>query len=123
MLTTGPAVRIVIHLNEDTGSRTGYLHDDLLAFLYANNVSGATVIRPHAGFGLHRRVHTKGASGIEGEHLPIRVEFIESKPKVESLLPQLFDLVTDGMIEAQEITVLKIALEASHPPSPDGLDK
>ncbi len=119
MLEHGPAVRVVIHLNEDIGSRSDYLHQELLGFLYANEVSGATVIRPHAGFGLHHRVHTAGATGIEGEHLPIRIEFVESQAKVDSLLPQLLELVTDGMIEAQSTYVLKIAGVAG-PPLPGG---
>jgi hypothetical protein len=72
-------------------------------------VSGATVFRPHAGFGFHRHVHTAGAGGIEGEHLPVRIEFIEKKEKVESLLPELCELVTDGLIEAKETTILKVA--------------
>jgi PII-like signaling protein len=108
MLQSGPAVRVIIHLNEDTGSRKDYLHREVLSFLFANEVSGATVIRPHAGFGLHHRVHTAGAAGIEGEHLPIRIEFVETRQKVEDLLPHLFEMVTDGIIEAQETTVLKV---------------
>jgi uncharacterized protein len=108
MLQNGPAVRVIIHLNEDTGSRNDYLHREVLSFLFANEVAGATVIRPHAGFGLHHRVHTAGAAGIEGEHLPIRIEFVETREKVNSLLSHLFEMVTDGIIEAQETTVLKV---------------
>jgi hypothetical protein len=117
MLQTGPALRVVIHLNEDIGSRNDFLHNELLTFLYKSNISGATVCRPHAGFGWHHRVHTKGAPGTQGEHLPVRIEFVESKQKVESLLPQLFELVTDGMIEVQETTVLKVATPPAYLPS------
>jgi uncharacterized protein len=109
MLQNGPAIRVIIHLNEDTGSHKDYLHREVVSFLFANEVSGATVIRPHGGFGFHHRVHTAGAAGIEGQHLPIRIEFVETRQKVDSLLPQLFELVTDGIIEAQETTVLKVA--------------
>ncbi len=109
MLEIGSALRVLIHVNEDIGSRSDYLHNELIAFLRANEVSGATLFRPDAGFGWHHSVHTKGASGVEGEHLPIRIEFVESEQKVESLLPQLFELVTDGVIEAQKTTILHIA--------------
>jgi hypothetical protein len=44
MLQSGPAIRVIIHLNEDTGSRNDYLHRELISFLFANEVSGATVI-------------------------------------------------------------------------------
>jgi uncharacterized protein len=109
MLDVGPAVKITIYLNEDISSRTDFLHNEILAFLYKQGVSGATVIRPHTGFGFHRHVHTAGAGGVEGEHLPVRIEFIESKQTIESLLPELCELVTDGVIEANDTTILKVA--------------
>ena len=39
----------------------------------------------------------------------MRIEFIESKQTIESLLPELYELVTDGMIEAKDTTILKVA--------------
>src|ERR1700689_5484516 len=99
MLTPGPAQRVVIHLNEDAASEGDYLHLEIVSFLFAQGVSGATVLRGHSGFGSHRRIHTQGAPGTSGEHLPIRVEFIEATNIVESLMPKLTELVTDGVIE------------------------
>src|SRR5262249_50803533 len=43
------------------------------------------------------------------EHLPIRIEFIESADKVDELLPTLYDMVDDGLIEVQDTVVHKIA--------------
>jgi hypothetical protein len=120
MLDVGPALRVVIHLNEDIGSRTDFLHNQILSFLYDKQVSGATVFHPHAGFGRHHRVHTKGGPGTEGKHLPVRIEFVETRTKVEALLSELLELVTDGMIEAQETTILKVAYpdDPMHPAEP-----
>lgn len=123
MLKTGPAFRVIIHLNADIGSQDDFLHNDVIAFLHSHDVAGATVFRPYAGFGLHHRLHRKGAPGIEGEHLPIRIDFVEHKEKVESLLPELFDLVTDGMIEVQETTVMKVAGSIFNPRPEDGLSE
>jgi uncharacterized protein len=117
MLAVGPALKITIHLNADTSSRSDFLHSEILSFLYKRGVSGATVLRPHAGFGFHRHVHTAGAAGTEGEHLPVRIDFIETREKVESLLPELFELVTDGLIEAKDTTILKVASSATAKPS------
>jgi hypothetical protein len=118
MLNLGPALRVVIHVNEDIGSREDFLYNEVLSFLYGKQVSGATVFRPEAGFGLHHRLHLKGATGAEGRHLPIRIEFVETREKVESLLEELRKLVTDGMIEAQETTILKIG--GNDRPAADG---
>lgn len=117
MLEVGPAVKITIHLNQDISSRTDFLHNEILSFLFQQGISGATLFRPHAGFGFHRHVHTVGAGGVEGEHLPIRIEFIDKKDKIESLLPELYDLVTDGVIEAEDTRIIKIANQG-RPPAP-----
>ena len=112
MLSTGPAQRVVIHLNEDAASEGDYLHLEIVSFLFAQGVSGATVLRGHSGFGVHRRIHTHGAPGTSGEHLPIRVEFLESSDTVAALMPRLIELVTDGVIESQATNIIHIALPA-----------
>ena len=65
------------------------------------------MIRPAAGFGSHHRLHTAGAGSVEGEHLPVRIEFLESPEVVASLLPALCELVTDGLIETHATTIVK----------------
>jgi len=109
MLKPGPAQRVVIHLNEDAASEGDYLHLEIISLLYAQGVAGATVLRGHSGFGSHHRIHTHGAPGSSGEHLPIRVEFVEDKEIVEKLMPRLIDLVTDGVIEVQATEIVHIA--------------
>ena len=109
MLTLGPAQRVVIHLNEDAASEGDFLYLEIISLLYAEGVSGATVLRGHAGFGAHHRIHTHGAPGSGGEHLPIRVEFIESAETVAALMPKLINLVTDGMIEVEATRIAHIA--------------
>jgi PII-like signaling protein len=108
MLKPGPARKVTIHVNGDTASRNDYLHNEVFAFLLEHDVAGATLMRPEAGFGFHHRTHSAGAFGAEGMHLPVRIEFIESSERVAELLPQLSELVRDGIIEAQETTVLKV---------------
>jgi uncharacterized protein len=109
MLSPGPAQRVVIHLNEDAASEGDYLHQEIVSFLFAQGVSGATVLRGHSGFGVHHRLHTHGAPGVSGEHLPIRVEFVESAGTVETLLPKLIEMVTDGVIEVQSTSIVHVA--------------
>ena len=119
MLLPGPAQRVVIHLNEDAASEGDYLHLEIVSFLFEQGVSGATVLRGHSGFGVHHRIHTHGAPGISGEHLPIRVEFLESAQTVEGLMPRLTRLVTDGVIEVQTTTIVHVA-QPAHPSEREG---
>jgi PII-like signaling protein len=112
MLSPGPAQRVVIHLNEDAASERDYLHLEIVSLLFAQGVSGATVLRGHSGFGIHHSIHTHGGPGTSGEHLPIRVEFLESAQTVESLMPRLIELVTDGVIEVQATSIVHVAQPA-----------
>ena len=109
MLSLGLAKKVTIHLNEDTASRHDFLYTEIFNFLRERGVAGATLLRPAAGFGSHRRAHSIEGDA-ERDHLPIRIEFIEAQPKAEALLPALCELITDGLIEAHDTVVLKSAV-------------
>ena len=107
MLAPVLAKKITIHLNEDTPARHDFLYNEILAFLRERGVAGATLIRPAAGFGSHHRTHSAKGGVAEREHLPVQIEFIETKEAAEALLPALCELITDGLIEAHDTTVIK----------------
>ena len=112
MLNPGPAKKITIYLNEDSHARHEALYKAILSFLLEQGVAGATVTRALAGYGAHHVVHTARIEAL-AEHLPIKIEFIESAEKVEAVIGGLSGLVTDGMIEMQDTTVVKIAAKGS----------
>lgn len=107
MLETGPALKVTIHLNRDTGGAHGFLADDVMAFLQKHGIEGATAIQAHAGYGAHRQLHTSGAGDVEGLHLPILIHFIEQQAKVDAIIDELLAMVTDGLVEAHPTQVLK----------------
>jgi|SRR5579883_2299203 PII-like signaling protein len=112
MLSPGQARKVTIHLNEDTSSSRDFLYREIFTFLFERGVAGATMIRPAAGFGSHHHVHMAGSGDVEGEHLPVRIEFLESPDVVDALMPELCALVTDGVVEMQSTTVVKNARRA-----------
>ncbi len=108
MLSKGTAKKVTIYVNEDTREHLSPLYESILDFLLHKGVSGATATRAMAGFGAHRLVHTPKVE-VLADHLPVRIEFIDSAEKVDQLLPTLYDMVTDGVIEVQDTTIIKIA--------------
>ena len=110
MLSKGAAKKVTIYVNEDTQEHFSSLYERVLAFLMHKGVSGATATRALAGFGAHRTLHTPKIEAL-ADHLPIRVEFIEAAAKVDELLPTLYEMVTDGLIEVQDTQVVKVAMK------------
>lgn len=116
MLSRGAAKKVTIFVNEDTRHHATSLHDALMTFLLHKGVAGATATRALSGFGSHQALHTPRIEAL-AEHLPIRIEFIESPEKVEELLPMLYDMVSDGLIEVQDTQVVRATtIKTSAPP-------
>jgi PII-like signaling protein len=107
MLETGPALKVTIHLNRDTGAANGFLSDEIVALLRRGGIEGATMLRAQAGFGSHRKLHIDGAGDVAGLHLPVLIYFIETSAKVDAILDELLAIVTDGLVEAHSTTILK----------------
>jgi PII-like signaling protein len=105
---------VTIFINEDTQHHMTALHDSLMAFLMHKGVSGATATRAYSGFGSHQMLHTHKVEELT-QPLPIRIEFVETPEKVEEVLPTLYEMVTDGLIEVQDTTVVKLAHKSTRP--------
>ncbi|MHB2008820.1 MAG: DUF190 domain-containing protein [Acidobacteriaceae bacterium] len=108
MLHAGKAVKVSIYLSEGSTYHGVSTYSSILDFLFYRGVSGATVLKGVAGFGADHHIHS--ASFVEiSDHLPLKIEFIESREKVDELLGKLEEMAGTGMIEVQETTVAKPA--------------
>ncbi len=118
MLPRGSARKVTIYLNQDTRAHVEPLWSTILSFLRHKHVAGATLFRADMGFGSHEQFHNP-RSEYGGEHLPVRLEFIETIERVDELLPTLYDMVTDGLIAVQDVTVVKSVSKDARYKSPD----
>jgi PII-like signaling protein len=108
MLKVGKAVKISIYLSEGSTHHGMSTYSSILDFLFFRGVSGATVLKGVAGFGADHHIHTSSTVELS-DHLPLKIEFIETREKVDELLGKLEEMVGSGMIELQETTVAKPA--------------
>lgn len=106
MLPKGAAKKVTIYLNQDTRAHIEPLWSAVLGFLRQKQVAGATLFRADAGFGAHHTLHDPQSEYL-AEHCPVRIEFIETPQKVDELLPTLYEMVTDGLLAVQDVTVMK----------------
>ena len=108
MLTAGPGKKVGIYVAEEQQYHGSSAYAAILDFLFFHGVSGATVTRGIAGFGADHHLHTTRLVDL-AVRLPVKVEFIETAEKVETLLPKLHDMVGTGLIEMHDTTIVKPA--------------
>jgi PII-like signaling protein len=108
MLNTGKAVKVSIYLSEGSTHHGMSRYLSILDFLFFRGVAGATVLKGVAGFGADHHLHTSSLVDIS-DHLPLKIEFIETREKVDELLGKLGEMAGSGMIEVQETTIAKPA--------------
>jgi hypothetical protein len=104
MLTSGPAVKLSIYLSDGAKHHGIPVYTSLLDFLFKNGVYGATVLKGVAGFGSTHRIHSAHILEIS-DHLPIKIEILETREKIEALLPEIEKRTGSGIIEIQDTTI------------------
>ena len=118
MLQPGKAVKVTIYLSEGATNHGVPVYSSILDFLFYRGVAGATVTKGIAGFGADHHMHAAHVVELS-DHLPLKIEFIEAREKVDTLLGKLSELCGSGLIEMQETTVAKPAqLSKSAKPVP-----
>jgi hypothetical protein len=105
MLQTGKAVKVTLYLSDGSKQHGIPVYSSILDLLFHSGIAGATVIKGVAGFGAAHRIHSAHILEIS-DHLPVRIEFIETREKAEAILPELEKRIGSGLIEMQETTVI-----------------
>lgn len=74
------------------------------------HLAGATVLRGPMGFGAHSRLHTTKVLRLS-EDLPIVIEIVDSKEKLDELLPHIDAMVAEGLVTLERVQVIKYRAE------------
>lgn len=105
MLTTGKAVKVTIYLSDGAKHHGVPVYNSLLDFLFKSGIAGATAVKGVAGFGAAHRIHSAHILEIS-DYLPVKIEFIETREKVDAILPELEKRCGCGLIEVNETTII-----------------
>jgi hypothetical protein len=68
------------------------------------HLAGATVLRGLMGFGAHSRMHSAKILRLS-EDLPIVIEIVDSPEKIETFMPELDSMITEGMVTVEKVSV------------------
>jgi PII-like signaling protein len=68
-------------------------------------MAGATVLRGFLGFGANSRIHTSKVLRLS-EDLPIVIEIVDAKDKIEAFLPELDNMIGEGLVTLEKVHVI-----------------
>lgn len=70
------------------------------------HMAGATVLRGPMGFGANSRLHTAKILRLS-EDLPIVIEIVDSKEKIDELMPRIDEMVQEGLVTLEKVQIIK----------------
>jgi PII-like signaling protein len=106
MTLKGRALRLSIFVGEDDVWHHKPLYHEIVLRAKHAGLAGATVLRGIEGFGASSRIHTTRLLSLS-EDLPLLVLIVDEPAKVEAFLPELEELVTEGMVLMDEVEVVR----------------
>jgi PII-like signaling protein len=102
----GKQLRVRVVVGESDRWHHRPLHLALLERLRREGCAGTTVTRGIAGFGAHSVVYNAQLARLS-EDLPVVIEVVDSEPQVEKVKAILDEMVTEGLVTIEPVTVLR----------------
>jgi len=81
------------------------LYEQIILLARKMNLAGATAIKGFMGFGCKSHMHTTKLLRLS-EDLPVIVEIVDSKDKIDNFLPHLDEMVAGGLVTLEKANVI-----------------
>ena len=99
----GKLLRIFVGESDKRGRKP--LYQAIVELLRNRGLAGATVLRGVEGFGANSRIHTTRILQLS-EDLPMVIECVDTVERIDAILPELDELVDDGLITLERVEVI-----------------
>jgi PII-like signaling protein len=99
----GYLLRIFVGESDRYGHKP--LYEEIVLKARKAGLAGATVLRGVMGFGRNSILHTAKILRLS-EDLPMVVEIVDSLEKVKAFMPQLDEMIKDGLVTLEEVKVI-----------------
>jgi uncharacterized protein len=106
MRLQGPAQRLTIFVGETDQWHHRPLYTEIVHRAHAAGLAGASVFRGIEGFGASSRVHTTRILSLS-EDLPLAIVIVDAADRIASFLPQLDELIGEGLVILDDVEVIK----------------
>ncbi len=94
-----------IFFGEDDKYENLPLYEAIVLKAREMHLGGATVLRGNVGFGHSSRIHTTKILRLS-QDLPMIVEIVDSKDKIDAFLPVLDKMIGGGLVTIEKVQVL-----------------
>jgi uncharacterized protein len=105
MRLQGPAKRLTVLVGETDRWHHRPLYTEIVHRAHAAGLAGATVLRGIEGYGASRHLHTSRILSLS-EDLPVAVVIIDDPERVAAFLPQLDELIGEGLVVVDDVEVI-----------------
>lgn len=106
MKLQGTARRLTIFVGEDDQWHGKPLYTEIVHRAHAAGLAGASVLRGIEGYGASSRVHTARLLSLSDD-LPIAIVIVDADERIRAFLPQLDELVSEGLVILDEVEVIR----------------
>jgi PII-like signaling protein len=106
MKLEGSALRLTIFVGEDDQWHHKPLYTEIVHRAHRSGLAGASVLRGIEGYGASSRIHTSRLLSLS-EDLPVAVVIVDAEDRIRAFLPQLDELVTEGLVIIDPVEVIR----------------
>jgi uncharacterized protein len=103
-MIAGEGVLLRIFIGEADRHKGRPLSEVIVAAARARGLAGATAWKGFMGFGAHSRMHTAKVLRLSTD-LPVVIEIVDVREKIEAFLPELDALVSEGLVTLEKADV------------------
>jgi PII-like signaling protein len=106
MSLEGAGERLSIFIGENDQHEHKPLYTEIVHRAHAAGLAGATVFRGFEGYGASNAIHTTRILSLSAD-LPILITIVDTAERIDDFLPQLNELITEGLVLRERVEIVK----------------
>jgi uncharacterized protein len=108
MTLQGPVTRVTVFIKESDQWHHRPLYTEIVHRAHQAGLAGASVFRGIEGYGGSSHIHTSRILSLS-EDLPCSVVIVDDDARIRAFLPQLDELVSEGLVICDPVEVVRHA--------------